>query len=170
MECARRQLLAGARFTTQEHDLGVWREPLNQAEDFLHDRTASEHAAEFELLGDLALERHHLRAPLELHANVDQHIAQTIEVEGLGEVFARAEFDRLDGTVDRGVRGHQNDFAARHVGANLPKQIEAVHVRHAQIDHREVGRLAHQNPQRLGAARAGFDIEPCFRREPLDHL
>ena len=99
-----------------------------------------------------------------------EHVAQAIEVEGLGQVFAGAELDRLDGAVDRGVRGHENHFAARHVGADLPQQIEAVHVGHAQIDHREIGGLAHQHPHRLGAAGAGVDLEPGLGREALDDL
>ena len=74
--------------------------------------------------------------------------------------YSRApELDRLDRAVDRGVRGHQNHFAAGHRRADLPQQIEAVHVGHAQIDHREIGGLAQQRAHRLGAAGAGDDVE-----------
>ena len=84
---------------------------------------------------------------------------QAIEVERLGEVLARAELDRLDRAVDRGVGGHQDHFAAGHGRADLAQQIEAVDVGHPQIDHREIGRLAQQRAHRLGAAGAGHDVE-----------
>ena len=64
--------------------------------------------------------------------------------------------------------GHQDHFAAGHRGADLPQQVEAVHVGHPQVDHREVGRLAHQRAHRVGAARAGDDVEPDSRGEPLE--
>ena len=70
MERARRQLLAGAGLAADQHDLGVRRQPLDEAEHLLHHRTAAEHAAELELPRHLALERDDLRAPLELRADV----------------------------------------------------------------------------------------------------
>ena len=91
-----------------------------------------------------ALERDDLRPALQLGADVGEHLPQAIEVERLGEVFARAELDRLDRAVDGGVAGHQDHFAAGHRRADLPQQIEAVDVGHPQVDHREIGRLARQ--------------------------
>ena len=74
MERARRELLAGAGLAADQHDLGVRRQPLHQAEDFLHQRAAAEHAAELQLPRHLALEREDLRAPLELGADVLEHL------------------------------------------------------------------------------------------------
>ena len=170
MERARGELLAGARLAADQHDLGVRRQPLDEAEHLLHHRAAAEHAAEFELARHLALERHDLRAALELRADVLEHLPETIEVERLGEVLPRAELDRLDGAVDGRVGGHQDHFAARHGRADLPQQIEPVDVGHPQIDHRQVGGLAQQRAHRVGAARAGDDVEPDARRQPLDDL
>ena len=104
VERARGELLAGAGLAADQHDLGVRRQPLDQAEDLLHHRAAPEHAAELELPRHLALERDDLRAPLELRADVVEHLLQPVEVERLGQVLARAELDRLDRAVDRGVR------------------------------------------------------------------
>ncbi len=167
MKRARCELLAGARLAADQDDLRVRREPLNQAEDFLHDRAASEHAAESELPGDLAFERDDVGAALELFADVHEHVAQPIEIEGLGEIFTRAELDCFDRTVDCGVRGHENDFAAGHVRLDLPEEIEAVHVRHPEIDHREIRGLANQHAQRLGAAGARLHVEAGLPREAL---
>ena len=89
---------------------------------------------------------------------------------GLVEVLAGAELDRFDGAVDRGVAGHQDHFAARHGCADLAQQVEAVHVGHAQVDHREIGRSAHQGAHRLGAARARDDVEADLGRQPFDDL
>ena len=168
MKRARRELLAGAGLAAQQHDLRMGRQALNQAEDFLHRRAAAEHPAELQLPRDLALEGHHLGAPLELEADVDEHLAQAIEIKRLGQVLAGAELDRFDGAVDRGVGGHEDHFAARVGGANLPQQVEAVHVGHPQVDHREIGRSPHQRAHRFGAAPARDDLEAGLRRQALD--
>ena len=74
MKGAGRELLAGAGLAADQHHLRVRRQPLDQAEHFLHHRAAAEHAAELELSRDLALERDDLRAPLELRADVVEHL------------------------------------------------------------------------------------------------
>jgi len=43
-----------------------------------------------------------------------------------------------------------------------------VHIRHAEVEHREIGRLAQQRPHRLTAAAAGHDVEANLRGQPLD--
>ena len=56
------------------------------------------------------------------------------------------------------------------VRPNLPQQVEAVHVRHPEVDHRQVGGAARQRPHRLGAAPAGDDLEAGPGREAFDDL
>ena len=170
VERARGELLAAARFAGQEHDLRVRRQPLNQAERLLHGGAAAEHAAELELARHLAFEGDDVRAAFDLHPDLDEHLTQAIEIERLGEVFARAQLDRFDGAIDRGVRRHQNHFAARDRGPNLAQQVEAVDVRHPQVDHRQVRRLAHQRLHRLAAAPARDDVEAGLPRQALNHF
>ena len=159
MKRARRELFAGSRFAADENHFRVGRQPLNQAEELLHHRAAPHHAAEFELLRHLALERDNLCAPLELHADVSEDLLETFEIERLGEVLAGAQLDRFDRAVDRGVGGHENHFAARSRGPDLPQQIEAVDVGHAQVDHRQIGGLPDERLHRIGAAAARDHIE-----------
>ena len=143
---------------------------LNEAEDLLHGRTASEHAAELQLMGDRALERDDLRAPPELDADLAEDGPQAIEIKRLREVLARAELDRLDRALDRRVPGHQDDFTSRHRAANLAQQLEAMHVRHAQVDHRQVRWLAKQQAHGFGAARARPHLEARLVREAFNQL
>src|ERR1035437_1030675 len=144
--------------------------PLTQAERLLHGGAAAEHAAELELARHLAFEGDDVRAAFDLHPDVDEDLTQTIEIERLGEVFARAQLDRFDGAIDRGVRRHQNHFAARDRGPNLAQQVKAVDVRHPQVDHRQVRRFAHQRLHRLAAAPARDDVEAGLPRQALNHL
>ncbi len=146
------------------------RKALNEAEHLLHDRAASEHPAEFQLMDDGAFEGDDLRAPAKLVADAAEHGPQAIEVEGLREVLARAELDRLDRAVDGGMARHQNHFAPRHGAANLAQQIEAVHIRHAQVDHREVRWLAKQEAHGFGAARARPHFKARLVREAFNQL
>jgi hypothetical protein len=151
-----------------EDHLRVRREALNQAEDVLHRGAAAEHPAELQLARHLALERDHLRAALELEAGLRQNLAQPLEIEGLGQVLARAELDGFDRAVDRGVRGHQNHLAPRMSGADLPQEIEPVHVGHAKVDHRQIGGPAREHAHRFHAAAAGRHVKPCFCSEAFD--
>ena len=170
VERTRAQLLAGSRLAGNQHDLRVWRQTLDQTEHFLHRGTASEHPAEFELAGDLAFECDDLRAPLDLDARLDEHSTQPVEIKGLGEILARPELDGFDCAVDGRVSGHQNHFAAGHRAANLPQQIEAVHIGHAQVDHREVGRPPHQDAHRFRAAAARHHVVAGLAGHTLDHF
>ena len=55
-------------------------------------------------------------------------------------------------------------------GANLPEQVEPIHVGHSEIDHREVGRPAQERAHRLGPAGARDDVETDARRQAPDDL
>src|SRR5262249_40673840 len=112
VERARGELLTRAGLARQQHDLGVRREPLDDAEDVLHRRAAPQHAAEFELPRDLILERDDLRASHELLADLDEQLAHPFEIERLREVLARAELDGFDRAVDSRVRRHEDDLNA----------------------------------------------------------
>ena len=70
------------RFRRSQHDLRVRCQPLDETEQLLHDGAAPEHPAELQLFGDLAFERDNLRPTLQLHADGDQHVAQSIESNG----------------------------------------------------------------------------------------
>ena len=168
VERARHQLLPRARLAAHQNDLGVRGEPLNEAEDLLHGGASSHHAAVLDLARHLAFERHEVGPALELLADLGQHLAEPLEVERLGQVLAGAQLDGFDRAVDGGEAGHQDDFAARHLGADLAQEVETVDVGHAEIDHRQIGRSPHQAAHRVGAARAGHDVEAGLGGQPLE--
>ena len=164
MQRARDQLLAGAGLAGDQRGAHVRRQPADQREQILHQRPAADHAAELQPLGQVALHRQHAAPALDLVAHGREHLLQPREVERLAQVVHRAELDRLDRGVDRGVAGHQHRLAVRVRVADRPQHLEAADVRHAQIDHHQIGvrRLHLGDP--LAAARAGDDLEPGPRR------
>ena len=52
--------------------------------------TAADHAVELELLGDVGVDAQKRFAPLDALADGDEHIAQPLDVERLGQVVERA--------------------------------------------------------------------------------
>ena len=74
------ELLTGPGLAADQHDLGVGRQPLNEAEHLLHDGAAPKHPVEFELPRDLAFQRRDLRAAFELLADLGQQLFRSIEV------------------------------------------------------------------------------------------
>ena len=167
---ARDELLAGAGLAGDERRAHVRREPANHAEEILHERAAPDHPAELEPLGDVPLDLQQAPAPLDVVADGRQEQLEPAEVERLAQIVHRAELDRFDRGVDRGVAGHQHRLALRIDLANRADDVEAADVRHAQVDHRDVRAPRLQLRDRIAPARAGNDVEPRAAREPADHV
>ena len=75
--------------------------------------------------------------------------ADVFELIGLDDVVCRANGQAVDGDLDV---GHGSDHHDRGVGeavANVPQQLEAVHLRHAQIAQHERDRIFLQLLERL---------------------
>jgi hypothetical protein len=170
MQRARHQLLAGPGLPRDERRADVRREPPDHAEQILHERTAADHPAELQPLGDIPFDRQQAAPPLDLVAHGGEQQLQPAEVERLAQVVHRAQLDRLHRGVDRGVAGHQHRLAVRIDLANGADDVEPADVRHAQIHHRDVRAPCLQLRDRVAAARTGDHVEPRAARKPGDHV
>ena len=71
---------------------------------------------------------------------------------------------QADGAVAlRREPGHDRDFQAGIAPVNDPEQLDAVHHRHADVQHREVNRLVRQNRERPIGAGGRMDFPALFR-------
>ena len=110
---ARDELLARAGFAGDERRAHVRRQPADRVEQLLHRRALRPIMPwNSNRLRDLAVDGQQQTAPLDAALHRRQQLAEALEVERLGQVVERAELDRFDRGVDRGVRGHQNHLAA----------------------------------------------------------
>jgi len=82
------------------------------------------------------------------------------QVEGFGQVFEGSALEGRDGTVQVGVRGHDDDGQARLLGADLLEQLQPRAAGHADVAHQHLGWLARRG--------AGIDIGQC--REHIARL
>src|SRR5258705_242088 len=80
------------------------------------------------------------------------YVAQSIEIERLGQIIERPELDRFDRGVDAGITGHERHLTLRRDRSNLPEDVETTHVRQAQIDQRDVWLHLAQRGQGITAA------------------
>src|SRR5690606_37765939 len=83
---------------------------------------------------------------------------QNLRAEGLRQIVVRAERERTNDVVllapDR-----EHDHRDRAVLAEPPRDVESVHPRHVDIEHREVGLLALEDVERARAVGRGHDQE-----------
>ena len=99
---------------------------------------------------------------------------QIIGVERLGDVVVGPVLQRLDGSLNRSVAGHDDDDNFRIDLANLAVQLETVHAGHLDIQQRQIPALARQLQQRLARAGGRLDhvalfLEP-FAQRFADHV
>ncbi len=103
---------------------------------------------------NLLLERLVLDAKLPMLGGAPQDRDQLVVAERLLDVVERALVHRLHRRLQRGLRGHEDD---RHVGIALPRgreDLDAAHVRHADVGEHDVRRqLADALEARLAAVR-----------------
>ena len=163
---ARDQLLAGAGLAGDERGAHVRRQPADHAEQLLHHRAAADHAAELEAPRDVALHGEQAAPALEVLAHASEQLLEPGEVERLAQIVHRPELDRFDRGVDRGEAGHQHRLAVGIDVADGADDIEPADVRHAQIDHRDVGAPRLQLGDRLAPARARDHVESGPAPEP----
>jgi hypothetical protein len=89
------------------------------------------------------------------------HVAQFVEDQRLGEVVVCALLQGLDRRRDRRIAGHHDHLDRLVVLADLPEQIEAVHVRHPDVRDQGVENLRADQLERLrGGAGAGHRVAP----------
>ena len=148
MDRARDQLLAGAALAGDRARDAV--EPAIRCtsdDDVAHRLALRDDVAEAELLLDLALQPRDLAAQRALAERLVGDEQQLLDLERLGDVVVRAELDRADRGLDRAERGDHHDvrrLGQRHHAAD---QIEAVHLRHAQVGDDEIEPLARARPR-----------------------
>src|SRR5205085_1446141 len=131
--------------------------------------TAPDHAVELKPARHICVGPEQCLAAADAHAHGRQHVAQAIEIERFRNVVERAEPHRFDGGVDRGGCGHQNDLTRRIETSNRPKQIEAVDIRHAEIEERGVWPSLREALQRVAAGVLSDDVEVEARGKALDY-
>ena len=170
VEGARDQLLARPGLARDQGQPDVRRQPPDHAEQILHPRRAADHAAELEAARELAFDREHALPPLDLVTHAGEQLLEPAEVERLAEVVHRAELDRLDRGVDRGVAGHQHGLTVRVDVADRAQDVEPADVRHPQIDHHEVGPPRLNQGDGVAAARTGRNLEPDALGEAGDQI
>ena len=168
MDGLRDHLLAGARFSHDQHRRHCLRHLADQVEDIDHAAALAEDVVEripfANLLpqrGDFVLERPLAQRPL------DQE-AQMLRIDRLGQKIIGPLTHGLDGIGDAAVAGRDHDRDRELALLNLVDQVHAAHLRHAQVgDDDAVGPLL-QHLQGLGAVvgRVHFD----FERQPQEFL
>ena len=90
-------------------------------------------------------------------------LAHLVLVEGLGDEVERAALERLDGGVDRAVRGDEDDGK---LGLDLERALEerhAVDLRHLEIGDDEVDVVLAEEMQTLLAVLGGQDVVAVAR-------
>ena len=123
------------------------------------------------LRGDALLERVLIVAVLEHEPPLLERLpharADFLEVERLGEVVHRADRQTAHGDLDVGDGGDHDDGRVGLALAHLAQQLDAVHLRHAQIAQHERHRLPLEHRQRFDAVDAASKhVKPslCMRR------
>jgi hypothetical protein len=170
---ARDELFARARLTEQQHRRRRGRGLLHRLHRREHRRRSSDdrapaHAAGRDL-GELAAQHHVLgaqRLSLEGALGDAQHDRG---LEGLLDEVVRALAHRLDGVLDRRVRGHHDDVDLRPNRARGAQQILTGHARHHQVGEDHVDRgLPHdverELPRRRRLDRHAFALEQAPQR------
>ena len=77
-------------------------------------------------------------------------MAELVENQRLGQVVVRAFLQRLHGRGDRRVAGHHDHFDRLVLLLHFAEQLEATHVRHADVGDERVEELGLEDSQRLG--------------------
>ncbi len=144
---ARHQFLARARLARDQHRDLALAEPADGAKDVLHGRRLAQHLG---LQRGLCLG--HVLAQAFLDGAADE-LHRLGQVEGFGQVLEGSALEGRDGTVQVGVRGHDDDGQAGLLGADLLEQFQAGAAGHADI--------ADQHLWWLARRVAGIDIGQC---------
>ena len=170
MQRARDELFSASGFAGDEHGAGVGREPADEDEELLHDRSAANHAAEFRVHRDLLL-RLQQPAPARLVvAQRREQMIQPLEIERFRQVVDGAELDGFDRAIDRGVATHQNDLTVGIGRAYRAQDFDATDIGQAQIDDGDVGSMIYQLIERVFAICARDDVEARYLRKPGDEI
>ena len=100
----RHQLLAGTRFTPDEHRGLAGSRLLDHLVDLEDRRACPDHATEARPVHELASQRGHLAAAIVALNHPLQQYAQSLRVDRLGQVVVGALLHRRYGSVDRPLR------------------------------------------------------------------
>jgi hypothetical protein len=137
----------------------VRRQPPDESEDFLHRRTAADHAAELEPLGDVSLEREHRAALLRLLPYSREQLTEARQVEWFREEVHGTQLHRLHCGVDGAKPGHEHDLDPRAGIANRAEHLEAGDAGHAEVDQDELARTIPELLHGVFAAHRGGNVE-----------
>ena len=162
---ARDELLAGTALAEQQHRRGRRRRPLDGVPD-LPQRHALAHHLVARLDG--ALERAVLVHEPGLVESVPDRHEHALAGERLFDEVERAELGRLDGGA-HGPVARNDDHGQRLVDLpDLLQRFEPVLPAHLDVEEHEVGRLALDERQRLGAARRLLHVVPLVLEDHPD--
>jgi len=159
------QLLSGARLAGDE-DRAAGPGHALEGPDHLLDGTASaDDAVVIELLLPLAQEVAVLAPEALVLDGASNRHEELVHLERLLQVVVGPELHGLDGVVDGGVGGHQNDLGAlpfRRRLDEVPYELEARLVGHAVVDDEHVEGALSQEPLSLKRPGGRDDLMPLF--------
>ncbi len=162
----RDELLARAGLAGDERRAQVRRHAPDRVEQFLHRRSAADHAVELELLGDVGIETQKRLSALDALAHGDEDVAQPLGFERLREVIERPVLDGRDRRVHARRAGHQDDVTVRRSRLEFVQHRHGVRIRH--VHECGIG-LQQRNFGAHGAAGAARDDrEAEGRRDAFD--
>ena len=133
---ARHQLLARARFAGNEHRDHALAQPADGAKHILHGRRLAQHFGS----GSLALFGH-LFALAFFDRAADQ-LHRFGQIKRLGQVFKRATLEGRDGTIQIGIRRHDDDGQARLHLTHFFQQLQTRAAGHANVADQHLGALS----------------------------
>jgi len=152
------QLLAGPRFAGQ-HDIAVSGGHLpGRIQELFHLRVGADQLGAglvvLQLLAQLAV----FLFQMLLFQGLLDHLADFIDLVGLGDVMVSAGLHGIDGRIDRGVAGDHDDLGYRAVFLRKFQDIHAVDLFHLQVGENQVEPLVLDQRQGLGAVLQGGDL------------
>src|ERR1051326_6120480 len=159
----RHDLLARARLADDEDVRVGVRDHLDLFEELLHPRGLADQVAELAHLLQQPTKLEDLLLHQLLVFDRLQDDLQARKVDRLGDVVLGADFEGLDGRVDRGVAGKDDDRDVGVVVFDLVEKIETAAVGQLEVDDRDVGNeLRDRVPAGLESVRQLGLVSPLF--------
>ena len=110
------------------------------------------------------------RAPLAAMVRVAQLRHERLDVDRLGQVVEEAEAHPVERRVEIGVSGEHHHLDPGPAILDPAQRLDAVHARHAHVQHDHVDLPPLQALQRLGSALRREDLQPTQPQPLREHL
>ena len=131
----RDELLARPRLAPDEHRRRRRRRLLDHAIERSNPGAVADDAAEAALLAQLAPQQLDLAQRLLPLDGLVQQDPQPLRIDRLAQVVVGAVLDRVDGALDRALRGQQDERDVRQLILQRAEQVVPAHPRHDQVAH-----------------------------------